>query len=225
MGSYQFSRDLALSSNPAIDMIAMNALDEEWLKDVEGRAITYFTTPANHTAIASTYADGQTFVADVRKNHAAFRVRRHAIASGTIVPAKEYGAAVLADDSSKRPLLGWRDSFNAVGGQSDGAQEANVLGVSLLPEGAAPLPANKCLYLRSEDAIAFATPIFNFRFDADGTNPLVLTLVKYSGVAFWTRIKAGVACTTNSSPLPLDSAFEAASAEPEPEVSNTSTKK
>jgi hypothetical protein len=205
MGSYAFSRDLALSSNPAIDMIARNAMDEEWLKDIEARAIAFVTTAANNTAVSVTYADGQTLIAAIRGQEAGFRIRRLAPVDVVIMPgAKEYAAAILADDASKRPLLGWNTPYNPLGGQSDGAMEANVLGVPVVPDGAAPMPATKMLFLKRSDFYCFETPVWNFRFDANGTNPLVITLVKYSGVAFWTRRKEGVAVSTNTTPIVLD---------------------
>src|SRR5580765_1030309 len=165
MGKYQFSRDLDLASNPAIDAIAMNALDESWLLDVEARAVAFFTTPANGTARAATYATGAEAIKAFRRAIATFRVTRRAPANVLVTPGGvEWVESLDADDSADRPLLGWGQSVNSVGGQSDGAADANILGVPFLPDGSSPLPAKTTLLLARSDAIAFVTPVWNFRF-------------------------------------------------------------
>lgn len=206
MGSYAFSRTLAMSSNPAMDQIAMNALEQEWLKDMEGRAAAFFKTAANNQAASATYADGQTFIASARGQMAAQRVSRHMPTVAIVAPVKEYLGAVGADDAQKRPLLGWdgAPALYGPGEQGNAAASAAILGVPLLPEGAVAIGPDKVLYFAGQSAYSFVTPIMNFRFEASGTNPMVITLVKYSGVAFWTRYTSGVRLATNSTPLPLD---------------------
>jgi hypothetical protein len=209
MGQYSFSRALAMSSNPAIDAIALHALNEGWLLDVEARAIAFLNTAANHTAAAATATTGTEYIKALRQNLAAFRVTRRSTATTIVAPgAVEWSAAVDADDLNDRPLLGWgQNVMNPVGEVTDAAGEANVLGVPFLPDGTSPLPANVTFMVRREDAVAFTTPMMQWRFEADATNPMVITLVKYSGVAFWTRRKEGVRVITNTGPItPLEAA-------------------
>ena len=205
-GAYAFSRALAMSSNPAIDAIATNAVREEYLRDLETRALAFFTAAGNSSAVATTYADGVTFVAQMRAAMAAQRIAEHSPTNAMISPTKEYLAAVGADDAQKRPLLGWDRVPNLYGPgtQADGAAEASILGVPVLPNGAAPMPANKVLMLAGGEAVAFVLPVMNFRFEADGTNPKVITLVAYGGVAFWTRRTSGVTVATNTTPIAGD---------------------
>jgi hypothetical protein len=205
-GSYEFSRALAMSSNPAIDMIANNALDEEWLKDIETKAVAFWTAAGNSVPVGAAYADGAGFIAGMRAQMAAQRLTRHAPTRNIVTGSKEYAAAVAADDASDRPLLGWdgAPAMYGPGTQGNAASDATILGVPTLPEGAAPLPANVSLMFTEGDAVCFATPVMNFRIEYNGNNPLVITLVKYSGVAFWTRQQLGVRAVTNSTPLPLD---------------------
>jgi hypothetical protein len=205
-GSYEFSRALAMSSNPAIDMIANNALDEEWLKDIETKAVAFWTAAGNSVPVGAAYADGAGFIAGMRSQMAAQRLTRHAPTRNIVTGSKEYAAAVAADDASDRPLLGWdgAPAMYGPGTQGNAASDATILGVPTLPEGAAPLPANVSLLFTEGDAVCFATPVMNFRIEYNGNNPLVITLVKYSGVAFWTRQQLGVRAVTNSTPLPFD---------------------
>jgi hypothetical protein len=205
-GSYEFSRALAMSSNPAIDMIANNALDEEWLKDIETRAIAFWSTAANHTAAAVNYTNGAGYISIVRQQMAAQRVTRHAPTRNVVTPTAEYSAAVGADDAADRPLLGWDGATNMYGPgtQGNAASDATILGVPTLPEGAAPLTANTSFLFTEGDAVCFATPVMNFRIEYNGNNPLVITLVKYSGVAFWTRQVLGVRMMTNGTPISFD---------------------
>jgi HK97 family phage prohead protease len=222
MGSYAFSRDLALSSNPGIDMIAMNAMDQSWLLDIESRAIAYFEGAGHNTAKAPTYTTGIAFVKDARGELASFRTTRRAPADVIICPTAEYLAAVNADDSSARPLLGWgQNVMNPVGRVGDGAQEASILGVPLVPEGQSPLGAKKTHYVHIADAWCFTTPVWNFRFDASGTNPLVITLVKYSGVAFWTRYVEGYVVATNAGANPTVEGFDMGDSADETTTSRT----
>lgn len=200
MGSYQFSRALAMGANPAIDAIALNALNESYLADVEARAIAFYTAAGHFTAATYAATTGQGFIKAMRQQIAGFRVRRRATATSIIAPgAVEWTAAIDADDTAGRPLLGWGQNYlNAVGQMTDAADSANILGVLTLPDGISPIAANHTLMLRREDAVAFTTPIMNFRFEANAVNPMVITLVKYSGVAFWARRVEGIVYITNT---------------------------
>ena len=205
-GSYTFSRKLLLGSNPQIDQIALDAMDRAWLADVETRAVAFFTTPANSTAVAATYADGPEYVAVLRGRMAALAAATLYQATAVIPPSKEYIAVAEADDGAGRPLLPYGPQINAPGTSSAGYATQSVQGVPLFP---GPYqPANKTLMLDQslDAAVCFATPVMNFRLEwttdtATGGNVKVLKLVKYSGVGFWTQYLGGVLVLTNSTPI------------------------
>jgi hypothetical protein len=200
-GRFEFSRALAMSSNPAIDMIAMNAMDEEWLLDVETRAMAFFTATANSTAGSVTYGTGAAYLTAIRHAQAFQRAVARRRVTTMVAPAAEYVVAGDADDSTNRPLLPYGPAVNAIGESGRAIELLYVNGVPLVPQQAAV--ADKTLVLNDADAFGFATPVMQFRFEATGAgpDPKVLALVKYSGVGFWTRRKAGVVCLTNSTPL------------------------
>lgn len=205
MGSYQFSRDLALASNPAIDMIAAQEMEEAWLTDVEGRIVAWALTAA--TAKTPTYTNGQEYLVDVRAELASFRTTRKARADVIIAAAAEYAAAAAAEDTAKRPLLVNGPRYNAVGGVADGYEMLDVYGVPMVPQSTG-LATTKTLIAKSADVYCSQTPVWNFSFDAvpDGTNagqmnPLVLQITKYSGVAFWLRRSQGLVLMTNQGVL------------------------
>jgi hypothetical protein len=209
-GTYQFSRALVMGSNPAIDMIAMNALDEEWAKDVETRLAAFIVAGA--TPGAPTYTTGAGYISALRTAMAQFRTRRHAPATAIISATKEWESAVEADDLQGRPLLNWDGSpiINAQGTVGDGLQNASLYGTPVLPQSFG-VAAKKTVVLRAQDLIAFATPIMNFRYEAtpgagNTMNPLLLQVSKYSGVAFWIRRAEGVVVLTNADAtgLPFD---------------------
>jgi hypothetical protein len=206
MGTYQFSRDLALSSNPAIDVIAMNALDESWLADVEARAAAYVIATGHRTVNGiGVYTDGQTYVKGLRTGMAKSRIARHKGLSVLIAGNAEYLLAIDADDAAKRPLLPWVGGgvTNAFGVTGDAVEMANIYGRPLVPQ-AVGIADGNTVGITAGDFVAFATPVWSFRFEATPSggqmNPLVLQLTKYSGVAFWTRRVLGVRLFTSATP-------------------------
>lgn len=194
-GSYQFSRNLALASNPAIDMIATRAMNEEWLLDVETRFTTAVLAATTDTPIG-VYADAAAYVLALRTSLATFRVQRKARADIIITADAEYGLAASADDTTKRPLLPYGPAVNSFGEASTGFEQLSLYGIPIVPHQVG-LAAGNTLLIKRDDLVAFSTPVWNFRFDAvpgagSTMNPLVLQLSKYSGVAFWIRRASGV---------------------------------
>ena len=209
-GSYLFSRKLLMGSNPQIDRIALDALDRAWLANVETQAVTYFVGGANvHTAVAASYANGTTYVAALRGQFAALAAATLYQATDVIPAAKEYVAAAEADDSTGRALLPYLGPQNSSGESAAGYGSVSVQGVPLWP--GPYMPANETLILDQslDAAVAFTTPVLNFRLEwttdvATGGNVKVLKLVKYSGVGFWSQHPGGVVLMTNGTPLALD---------------------
>lgn len=205
MGSYQFSRDLALSSNPAVDVIAAAAMNEAWLLDVETRAAAYVLGAGNNTDSAvGVYADGAAYVKAIRKAMAETRIQRHRGISLLVSGDAEYLLAADAEDTTERPLLPWTGAqqVNAPGSTADAIEAIGIYGRALVPQGAGIADGNTVAIVAG-DLVAFATPVWNFRFENvpyvpasmiphGMTNPLLLQLTKYSGVAFWTRQVLGV---------------------------------
>jgi hypothetical protein len=213
-GAYLFSRMLLLGSNPAIDRIALDAMERAWLADVETRATTFWTTGANVTAASATYADGQTWTVSMRGAMAALAAATLYAADVIIPPSKEYIAGSAADDTTKRPLLPYLGAMNSLGTTGPGYETLTIQGVPVLP--GPYMPANKVLLIDTsiDAAVIWVTPVMNFRLEwttdvatgpvTTGGNVKVLKLVKYSGVGFWSQYKGGIVLTTNTTPLPLD---------------------
>jgi hypothetical protein len=201
-GAYRFSRKLLMGSNPAIDAIALAALDRAWLADVEARAVAYFTTPANSTAWGSTYADGIGYIASLRALFAAMAAGTLYTSTDAIPAAKEYEAAAAADDTTERPLLPYGNSINSAGASAEAYAALEVQGVPLWP--GPYMPADKTLVLDQSvnAAAAFVTPVMNFRLEWTGDgNVKVLQLTKYSGVGFWSQYPGGIHVITNTTPI------------------------
>ena len=206
-GSYQFSRKLLLGSNPAIDRIAEAAMNRAWLADIETRLTAFFTAGANSTPAAGAYADGEGFIAAVRAAMADLASGTVFAATVVIPPAKEYEAAANANDTTGRPLLPYGPQVNSSGESGAGYESLKLQGVDVLPS---PYePANKTLLLDQavDAAVAWITPVFNFRLEWTPSgamgNPKVLQLTKYSGLGCWTQYQGGVIVMTNTTPLPL----------------------
>jgi hypothetical protein len=209
-GSYQFSRKLLMGANPAIDRIALDAMDRAWLADVETRAVAFFTAAGNSTAWSSTYADGLGYIASLRALYAAMAAGTLYTSTDTLPATKEYEAAAAANDTTGRGLLPFGPRVNAPGSSEAAYASAEVQGVPLWP--GPYMPANLTLVLDQEknSAAAFATPVMNFRFESTTTagstteNVKVLQLTKYSGVGFWAQYKGGIHVITNTTPIAAD---------------------
>jgi hypothetical protein len=206
-GSYQFSRKLLMGSNPAIDRIALDAMDRAWLADVETRATAFFTLPANSTAWSSTYSDGLGFISSLRALFAAMAAGTLYTSTDALPATKEYEAAAAANDTTGRGLLPYGPRVNAPGSSDVAYAAAEVQGVPLWP--GPYMPATKTLVLDQSrnSAAAFATPVMNFRFESTTTagstteNVKVLQLTKYSGVGFWAQYPGGIHVITNTTPI------------------------
>jgi hypothetical protein len=206
-GSYQFSRKLLMGSNPAIDRIALDAMDRAWLADIETRAVAFFTLPANSTAWGATYADGLGFIGALRGLFAAMAAGTLYTSTDALPATKEYEAAAGANDTTGRGLLPYGPRVNAPGTSDVGYSSAEVQGVPLWP--GPYMPANKTLVLDQSisSAAAFVTPVMNFRFESTTTagstteNVKVLQLTKYSGVGFWAQYPGGIHVITNTTPI------------------------
>jgi hypothetical protein len=209
-GSYQFSRKLLMGSNPAIDRIALDAMERAWLADIEARAVAFFTLPANSTAWSSTYADGLGFIGALRGLFAAMAAGTLYTSTDAIPATKEYEAAASANDTTGRGLLPYGPRMNAPGTSDVAYSAAEVQGVPLWP--GPYMPANKTMVLDQSrnSAAAFVTPVMNFRFESTTTagstteNVKVLQLTKYSGVGFWAQYPGGIHVITNTTPLTLE---------------------
>jgi hypothetical protein len=206
-GSYQFSRKLLMGSNPAIDRIALDAMNRAWLADVENRAVAFFLTAANNNALTATYATGVLYEQALRAAFAGLAAGTLYTATVVIPPSKEYIALAGAVDTTGRSLLPYLGATNANGMVDDAYTSVSVLGVPLRP--GPYMNANKTLILDQsiDSAVIFETPVMNFRFESTTTagstteNVKVLQLTKYSGVGFWTQYKGGVNVMTNTTPI------------------------
>jgi phage head maturation protease len=205
-GAYRFSRKLLLGSNPAIDAIALDAMDRAWLDDVERRAVAFFTSGANSMPVSGTYADGREFILALRSLYAALSAGTVYTATDTIPAAKEYAAAAEADTDTGAPILPFGPRINTPGESAAAYAALVVQGVPLWP--GPYMTADKTLVLDQSinSAVAFTTPVMNFRLEwtpATGptANVKVLQLVKYSGVGFWAQYKGGINLVTNTTPI------------------------
>jgi phage head maturation protease len=206
-GAYLFSRKLLLGSNPAIDRIALDALDRAWLDDVERRAVAFFTAAGNSSAWSATYADGNGFETALRAAFASLAASTLYAATVGIPASAEYIALAEANAADGRATLPYLSPMNATGSSAAGYTSLGVQGVPMLP--GPYMTANKTLVLDQgrSSAACFATPVMNFRLEwttdaTTGGNVKVLKLVKYSGVGFWAQYPGGVVVITNTTPLP-----------------------
>ena len=209
-GSYLFSRKLLMGSNPQIDRIALDALERAWLANVETEAVAYFVGGANvHTAVAGNYGDGAGYIAALRAQFATLAAATLYQATDVIPASKEYIAAAESNDTTGRAMLPYLGPVNSSGQSTAGYGSVTVQGVQLWP--GPYMPANETLILDQslDAAVAFATPVMDFRLEwttdvATGGNVKVLKLVKYSGVGFWSQHPGGVVLMTNGTPLAAD---------------------
>lgn len=205
-GKYTITREIADSSNPAIDAIATQAMSESWSQQTEGLTyaklngtdgvggvITSDFVPSGAQAYAVTVdisdetpAYGKAFAKGIRSAQAKYPFRRF---SGIDWAACSQEGAVLfaeAMDTTGRALFPWLGAQNVVGTANTSTQGYVVDGVVYAPawsmSGNAAGDAD-LLFGNRNDAWYWESPVLNFRFEeVSGPANVVLALFGYFAV-------------------------------------------
>lgn len=177
-GLYKITREIADSSNPAIDAIATQAMSESYSQQTEGKVyaklngangvggvITAGFVPSGAQA-ATTTGQGDELALGVRQAMALYPFRRFAGIDFGFLSQEATTEFATAVDTTGRPLLPWVAPMNPMGGAS--AQGYFIDGVTFQPAwsmtGNAAGDADVLMGNRN-DVWKWESPVLNFRFE------------------------------------------------------------
>lgn len=200
-GSLQLTREIVDSSNPAIDVIAMQAMRESYARQTEekiyaflngpdgaGGTITNGFVPSGAQVIAPDPAT--TFLPEElldahREQLARYSFRRFAAPTQTHLSQRATVDFATAKDGQGRPLLPSVGAQNTSGVGNAVTQGWNVDGLPAIPAWAVTSGADNAevLSLNSADAWYWESPLLTFRFEEKlGPANIELALFGYFGV-------------------------------------------
>lgn len=175
-GAWRVSREMVDASNPAIDRIALSAMQREYRNVTEARAAAALaaadTTPG--AAVAT--------VTDLLGRIFDFQTQRQLPPDFVALAPGYYKGFVTETASDGRPVLPYLNPSNASGTTQAGYAGASAQGVPLVAAWA--LDAGEGFLVRSEDVAVFESPLLTFQFDeVEGPGVIKLALWAYHVVA------------------------------------------
>lgn len=202
-GLYKITREIADSSNPAIDAIATQAMSESYSQQSEGKVYTkingadgvggsitagFVPSGAQADVVTDSAAtdQGRKFLAKVRGAMAVYPFRRFAAPDWAFLSQEATTTFAGAVDTSGRPLLPWVGPQNTVGTGNTMTQGYQVDGLTFQPawsmSGNASGDADAVMGNRN-DVWVWESPLLMFRFEErSGPTFVDLALFAYHAV-------------------------------------------
>ncbi|HSL51980.1 MAG TPA: phage portal protein [Candidatus Deferrimicrobiaceae bacterium] len=203
-GTYQLTREIVDSANPAIDAIATQAMRESYSQQTEalvysklngtdgvGGTITSGFVPSG-AQVSTTSGQGDELLLGVRTATALYPFRRFGRANRAHISQEATTAFATAVDTTGRPLLAFVGSQNAVGTGNAQTNGYNIDGLTYEPTwsmtGNASTDAD-VIGFNSSDVWAWESGLLMFRFEErNGPANIDLALFGY----FATQVLRGV---------------------------------
>lgn len=175
-GAWRVSREMVDASNPAIDRIALSAMQRDYRNLTESRAAAALAAAdAVPGAAVNTVAGLLGRIFD-------FQTQRQLPPDFVALAPGYYKTFVTETASDGRPVLPYLNPSNASGTTQAGYAGASAQGVPLVAAWA--LDAGEGFLVRSEDVAVFESPLLTFQFDeVEGPGVIKLALWAYHVVA------------------------------------------
>jgi hypothetical protein len=191
-GLFTISRELIDASNPAIDMIARAAMQEEYARDTEAVITTALQAATDNDTgggqstegcwVDTSAGDGKDFVLAVRTSLGQFPFRRFAPPNRLVLAQAGWSSAVNAIDDVGRPLLTSRGPQNVLGGVGAAVQSLDFEGLPGIPAWALGT-TNDAYAFNAVDAWVWESPLLQFRFE-EKNGPANIDLAIWGYFAF-----------------------------------------
>lgn len=205
-GEFIVTRELMDSSNPAIDMIAMNAMREEYAQDTEAiiaAAIAAATDDGSPTpGVPDVSGEGchvytvsgtgnDLYIDGIRLMEAGFPTHRFITPDRMLASPTGYGALVRAVDDVGRPMFPFLAPQNAGGSVGRAAGTLLVDGLAVPQAWSMTSTYDDVLLFNAVDMLAGESPLLEFRFyEKSGPENIVLNIwgyfcfqiLRYSGI-------------------------------------------
>jgi HK97 family phage prohead protease len=194
-GEFLISRELMDSANPAIDVIAMNAMREEYAQDTEAiiaaalAAATDDGSPVQGTSDTST--DGcyvytvtgtgnDLYLEGIRFMESEFPSHRFTVPDRMLTSPTGHGALVRAIDDVGRPMFPFLSPSNAGGTVGRAAATLNIDGLAVPQAWAMTSTYDDVALFSSVDMLVGESPLLEFKFfEKAGPESIVLNIWGY----------------------------------------------
>ncbi len=192
-GKFRISREMIDASNPAIDMIVMNAMREDYSRKTEQLVATLLETAAGTPSADPTIStagvylhtvtgDGADFIDEILDAMSRYWFRRWAMPDRLVLGQDGYRYSATAKDTSGRHLLPRVGASNAIGTGGPIRQGLDFDGLVARPAWALSTTEQDGYLFNSQDIWFWESPLLTFRFDEkSGPENVELAVFGYSG--------------------------------------------
>lgn len=202
-GRFTLTREIVDSSNPSIDMIALNTMREHYNRLTEAEAYTALNTTTGVQEPAGAdidLADGTVSIPAVRNALALYPFTRHAAPTAGLYLSQEATAGfATAEDSTGRPLLPSVGAQNSAGVGNAATQGWFVDGLPATPSPAMTVATSNAGILgwNRSDVWVWESPLLTFRFE-EKQGPANIEMALFGYFAVHVLRPAGVFKLTTS---------------------------
>jgi HK97 family phage prohead protease len=182
-GEFVVTRELMDSSNPAIDVIALNAMREEYSQDTEAVIAAHIAdytddgSPAHLVSATSgegcyvytvTGTGNDLYIDGIRFMEGEFPGHRFLTPDRMLASPTGYGALLRAVDDVGRPMFPFTNPSNAGGTTGRAAGSLNVDGMLVPNAWSMTSTYNDVVAFSSPDILVGESPMLTFRFEEKG---------------------------------------------------------
>jgi len=182
-GEFVVTRELMDSSNPAIDVIALNAMREEYSQDTEALIAAHIAdytddgSPAHLTSATSgegcyvytvTGTGNDLYLDGIRFLEGEFPSHRFMVPDRMLASPTGYSALLRAIDDVGRPMFPFSNPSNAGGTVGRAAGSLNVDGMLVPQAWSMTSTYDDILVFSSPDILVGESPLMTFRFEEKG---------------------------------------------------------
>lgn len=190
-GEFVVTRELMDSSNPVIDVIAMNAMREEYSQDTEAVIATALAAATDNDTgsgqstegcyvYAVTGSGADLAIDGIRLMEAEFSTHRFMAPDRMLASPTGFSALARAVDDIGRPLFPFSAGQNALGGVGRGAQALDIDGMAVPNAWSMTSTYDDVVLFCSVDMLVGESPLLTFRFEEkSGPENIVLNLWGY----------------------------------------------
>lgn len=174
-GSFEITREIIDSSNPAIDAIALAAMRESWNQQTETKAYAALNGQApaanQRTLTLAEQGTARNYVSAAREHLANYSFERFAAPTGAVISRKVTENFANAVDTTERPLLPSVGAQNTSGLGNAVTQGWFIDGLAFVPAWAVTEVAaagggdDVILILNRQDFWTWQSPLLTFRFE------------------------------------------------------------
>lgn len=177
-GEFVVTRELMDSSNPAIDVIAMNAMREEYAQDTEGVIATALAAATDNDTgsgqstegcyVYTVVGDGADLAVGIREMEGEFPGHRFLTPDRMLASSTGYPALTKAVDGIGRSLFPFLAPQNAQGTAGRAAATLNVDGLACPNAWSLTAATDDVVLFNAVDILAGESPLLEFKFFEKG---------------------------------------------------------